>query len=286
MIGRGLPCTKRNAEGNLTCQNKQQNGGLCRKHYQLSMRGKPTGQVDPGPAIAHIRDLGEAGVSQKRVGELTGIPQLTIWQIARGNRKKILASTADKILSVPLPNAAWNVAHPKATIPMIGTQRRLRALMAAGFTAEMIAPRIGVHKRAVVKLTANEHQPYVWARTARAVADLFEEWRLITGPSNITRSRSASKGWDLPSAWDVDEIDNPNAKPSRSHASFPEQIADYRSIGYTDDEIAEAIGMTMKQLKSRLTYYKLPSGRRYRDIEDHQAMLYDNTMSRKQLNVS
>jgi len=274
---RKLPCTQKNSHGERTCQRKQQVRGLCKHHYRLVMRGKPTGLVDFKPASEHIRALGDMGVSQQRVSQLTGIPQHTIWRIANGQRKRMLAVTAERIMQVPLPDTPWAIARPNASVPIIGTQRRVRALRAAGFTSDTIAARLGVNKRAVTQISnadpGNDYQSFVTARVARTAAALFEEWRLIDGPSDTARKRAAAKGWDLPSAWDVDEIDNPDAKPCKPQDYWYEEYQDLVSMGYPFQDICRILKINEENLRLRL---KRRGRKSINAMEDEHATISSN----------
>lgn len=54
----------------------------------------------------------------------------------------------------------------------------------------------------------------------------------------------------------------------RADDTFPELIAEYRYLGYRDDDIALKLGVTVEGLHKRFKYFDIAQGRRWRDIED------------------
>lgn len=102
-----------------------------------------------------------------------------------------------------------------------GTQRRLKALMALGWTQSDIAAELGITASRVGFIT-NKY-PRVYRQTAQAVSELYDRWSMIvpadTGPRRrghnmrheIARRMAARKGWLPPLAWD--DIDDPDEDP-------------------------------------------------------------------------
>lgn len=244
----GVKCSKG------SCTRKEQTAGLCKPHYDYRTRSTPTGRVDTTKVIAHINRLEKSGVSQSRTAELSGLPQVTVWSIASGHRAFVMASTAAKIFSVPVPAAGWQVARANALISPVGSRRRVQALMAIGYPGRVIAEELNVHHRVVAKLSA-ESQDYVTARVARGVAEVFERLQMTRGPSEISRQRAARKGWHLPLSWDEDSIDNPDAEPqipdNNADAWF-DDYQDLRGFGLNDNQIAERWGILLESLRQRL----------------------------------
>lgn len=96
----------------------------------------------------------------------------------------------------------------------IGTQRRLRALQAIGWTLTAIAEDIGT-KRSRVEKWCSEDRTYVYTTTAARVADVYE--RLCMGRptgqwATRTRNMAARKGYAPPLAWL--NIDDPSESPA------------------------------------------------------------------------
>jgi hypothetical protein len=99
-------------------------------------------------------------------------------------------------------------------IDSTGTGRRLRALAAIGWTSEVIADKLGVTPSPVRDLS-RQVRPLVTRTTAAKVAALYDELSMIPGPSTSAAKRARAKGWVPPLGWDDDDLDDPNAAPSR-----------------------------------------------------------------------
>lgn len=97
-----------------------------------------------------------------------------------------------------------------------GTQRRLRALIALGWTARYLTRRLGMSSRTIGTVTADLGAP-VRVSTRARVAALYDELALaIPAPSRgttIARGVARRNGWVPPLAWDDDAIDDPAATP-------------------------------------------------------------------------
>lgn len=238
-----------------TCPRKEQNGGFCKQHYRLAMAGKPMGLVSAGRASEHIAKLKAMGIGTPRIGELAGMPQVSVWRITE--QDQILARTEAKILSIPLPGAAHELAKDGAPVAVIGTQRRLRALQVLGYRGIDLAERLGIQRRTVQSICAGE-QDFVSADVARRVASLFEELQLTPGGTEVTRSRSLRKGWHPPLAWDEDAIDDPAATPQQ-HDRMEAKPGDWwdsylelREMGLEPRAAADRMRLPWKTVYDRL----------------------------------
>lgn len=97
------------------------------------------------------------------------------------------------------------------SVPAVGTQRRIHALMAIGWTSRHIATACGwTTPQAVTELLTN--RKYVYRSTAKAIAAVYDDLSMRLGPSTQNRRRAAEKGWAPPLAWD-NNIDDPRARP-------------------------------------------------------------------------
>ncbi|WP_141214714.1 MULTISPECIES: hypothetical protein [unclassified Rhodococcus (in: high G+C Gram-positive bacteria)] len=242
--------------------------GMCRACYEkFRIRQKAYGRfeseyVDAGPARAHVEALLSTGLGARRVAELAGVERKTIRCLILGRpdrgtgpNKAVRRSTAARILSIALPITAWRTAAPGTRVASTGTVRRLRALVAIGWTQEVLAADLGIHPTGLGRLTAGQ-ATHCTARRAREVADIFDRCHMRQGPSEISRRRAQQKGWALPLEWDEESIDDPNAKPasdSRWNAASArreriEQVAELTERGLTSAEIADRLRVSQRQV--------------------------------------
>lgn len=99
-------------------------------------------------------------------------------------------------------------------VPSLGSQRRIRALMALGWTEALIGAEMGFVTPSTIRGALRNAT--VTARTADRIAEVYERLSMRQGPSARTRMLAQRKGWLPPLAWD--NIDDPNEHPVISAA--------------------------------------------------------------------
>lgn len=112
-------------------------------------------------------------------------------------------------------------------IDATGTRRRVEALVALGWSGEVIAQRVGISQR---NLWSTVRRPRgVYLSTAKKIARVYDEMSMTLPTAttkgeriSVTKSRglAARKGWAPPLAWD--DIDT-DPEPNYGHA--PERVA-------------------------------------------------------------
>jgi len=168
-------------------------------------------------ARAHVLALLETltvGQIERRSGvDRTSIRVLIGDFPGRPQSKRITRATEAGLLGV---RATTVGPETSGLVDPTGTRRRLRALVALGWTARELTRRLGFSTRTTWVLLHEEAAP-VNASTRAAVVALYDELAMKTpAPSRgTTRARNvaATHGWVPPLAWDDDEIDDPAATP-------------------------------------------------------------------------
>ena len=102
-------------------------------------------------------------------------------------------------------------AGPGLTAPAIGVARRIQALLAFGWTAELIGKEMGVGASHVRYLYLEAKAVY-WP-TYHKVCRVFDRLEMTRGPSEISARRARKRGWPPPLAWDPETIDKPETEP-------------------------------------------------------------------------
>lgn len=177
--------------------------------------------VDAEQARQHVRMLSAYGIGWRRAAELAGVSQGSMGKLLRGGpggspaSRRIRPGTEARILAVrPSPDLLGAAALVDAT----GTRRRLQALIAAGWSKQKLASRLGAGPQ---NFGAMMERPQVTAATARAVTALYGELQYTLPPHedyrdksawNRARGYAAARNWPPPGAWD-DDIDDPAARP-------------------------------------------------------------------------
>jgi transcriptional regulator with XRE-family HTH domain len=130
-----------------------------------------------------------------------------------GPSKRVRPATAKKILAV---QPDQDLLPDRATTDGSGTRRRLRALVAAGWSQARLADRLGMLPSNFGKVI-NGGDP-VRLGTARAVARLYDELKDLLPDQDEWHDKAAAsrarryardRGWLPPSAWDDAALDAP-----------------------------------------------------------------------------
>lgn len=211
-----------------------------------------TAHVDATPARRHIEHLLEAGMPLPTIAATAGTTRQTLRNILDG-QNTILREREAAILSVTA--SAIYRATDTGLLSAEGARRRIRSLMALGWTAVDIAAASGrPDSTCQVQQTAAIRQwvkPSTHARIDRA-------WKALgmkPGPSAINRHRARLAGWPPPLAWD--NIDDPAENPkvtvdSDRETARDEDIAWLFEMGLSADEVADRLGMHPHSLRDRL----------------------------------
>ncbi|QIS02342.1 hypothetical protein F5X71_08405 [Nocardia brasiliensis] len=200
--------------------------GLCGACYERTrQRGKAYGRWDPDrtaadPVRKHITRLEKAGLSHRRLAELAELHRSTLGALLHGRPgleppQWISHAIAQRILAVPVPESVTAVAAPNASVPSIGAQRRLRALVADGWPQATLATDLGMTATNMGPLMHGDRP--ITARRHRAVVELFARKQLTPGPSQRAREYARARGWARSWQWDEDSIDDPKARPDPAH---------------------------------------------------------------------
>lgn len=217
--------------------------------------------IDSQAVRTHINRLRRADIGIKQIAKRCGMPPGTIQILAdrrTGPTVKVLPATAAKILAIALPTTASITPTGGQHVSAIGTTRRLRALVAAGYPPAMVSREIGVAPCNLYALFS--HCDDAADPIALAVADLFDRWEMTRGPSDRARALAHKLGWAPPLAWDLATIDAVDAHPAPSaakHVSFPERYRELRELGVCDElDIARRLGMKVDSLQRQLARYR------------------------------
>lgn len=192
-----------------------------RKRKQIAWRAH-TGThtyVGASRARAHVEGLltvltisqveARSGVNRRcirlLVGAIEGEPATK--RITRKTEAGLLAVRAERV---------GDETH--GLVDPTGTQRRMRALYALGWTQRRMVQMAGMSSRTVNELLIRDDYPDLNVVTRAKVRDLYDRLSLATPPqygqATYARRLAAERGWAPPLAWDDDTIDDPAAEPA------------------------------------------------------------------------
>jgi len=229
--------------------------------YQCSL-------VDAAPVRQHVAALGAAGIGLRRLAHLSGVSRSALTCLVNGRNergsgpnKRVSAATAQAILAIEVPEVAHRGVADGQLVDAIGTLRRAQSLVAYGYPRSYIAARLGISPGNATHLF-DPATLRVLARTARKVEALFDELQATPGPSKRARNDGKRRGWEVPLAWDDDEIDrfavvisdddDAAASAKDAELDFAELYEELRYLGFADADIARREGIQLESLHQRL----------------------------------
>lgn len=180
------------------CETPASIRGYCAKDYNRKRRHGQFGRVDGAAARRHIKKLHDLGWTYDAIDEASGCRVAAY--VARNKRSRVLPETEAKILAVPL----------EVRSSTVGFRRRIEALGCVGWSRENIAQLAGLSVR-LVNLSPEKLavSPDVFARLKTA----YDRYKSTSGPSKLAAMRAVAAGYSPPLAWELEDIDDPRAKP-------------------------------------------------------------------------
>lgn len=256
------------------CPREASRRGLCHTHYENRRRKEvaygrwQSTMIDAEPARQHVKALMAAGLGSRRIAELSGVQRETMrWltvgrsELGHGPAKRIRDTNAQRLLAIPIPDVPHHLVAGGQKIPLLGTTRRLQALVAIGYTQVYLSDRIGLTASNATRLFTGRAD-FVTASAARRVEAVFNELQLIPGPNARARLRAKQLGWVPPMAWDEDTIDHTDATPDLGEpnkVTFADRYQELRELGYPHERIADKLGIQIESLDRQLMRQKAAS---------------------------
>lgn len=253
------------------CENYAQPScrGMCKKHYRAWLDAHPP--IDGRIVHRHIEKLRANGLGYRRISELSGVAMSTVRDLAVGKRRYTQGPVGAAILALPIESRP-------AKLNPAGATRRIRALIAEGFTETRIGDEIGVGQHNLWKYvqgSASWVRPETFDRIVATYERLLAEPRPEGWIAERARNRARARGWLTAERWEWGEIDDPDFDPAlllpdkpdwqfRIPADFGERYLDMRDhVGLDNATIAKHFGIQYDTLTKRLRQL----GIRYSDAQ-------------------
>jgi hypothetical protein len=161
------------------------------------------------PVSDHIRQLEQAGMSSTSIWKAAGISRTLFYYIRNVRYPRCRIVTARAVLAVQAADCISANVTPTQWVSGVGTRRRIRALMAIGWSHQEMRARSG----ALTAVTLNQRGDLVTRAMYDRIAALYDDLSMTPGPSARTRARAVAAGYPPPLSWDDDAIDDPAACP-------------------------------------------------------------------------
>lgn len=209
---RGCKCTKCKAGAN--AQN------IRNRYLRQTGRGIRRG---PDRAAGHVLLLRAAGLDDKTIRKQARVCPDVLYRIMR-REGTVHVATEKRILAVPVPRQKNGPTKSRAYISSLGTLRRLRTLVAAGWHSAELARRLGKDRENIHQLIRGRDGGKVAMFLADQIATLYGELRDLKPEdhgipryyADRARKMAADRGWAPPPYWDEDDFDNPDFTPAVS----------------------------------------------------------------------
>lgn len=232
-----------------------------RKQWRIERERGHRRLVGTTPVKAHIERLLALGMSKRSIATAAGISPTTVCRILETHYGLTQRSVASKLLAVQGPESvlARTDADDETFVPALGARRRIRALIALGWTHQLMHAHSGVR----TAVTLNQAGDWITARTHRKVAALYEQLAMTPGPSQASRTRARTYGYAPPLAWN--DIDDPDETPDTGLPATGLDLGEVTWLerqGYPLGVIAERLGVTrsaIEQARKRLSDRSVPA---------------------------
>lgn len=183
------------------------------KRRRDRLYGITAGLVDAQPVRDHLAMLSDAGIGYKHAADLAKVSRTIVQTILyhhpsrpdAGPAKRVKADTAARILAV---QPDLDALSGGAATDSRGTARRLRALVARGWSQARLTTRLDVSMSTVQGILAGRPAT---ADTVRRIRDAYEDLWDQAPPTSCHRERiaaararnyAAARRWAPPAAWD------------------------------------------------------------------------------------
>lgn len=196
--------------------------GLCSIHYGRQRKSaikrgdwEPV-EVDAAPFKERIKQFLELGYSYTMLEALTGIERHTFARALLRDRQHVLEDNIEKLNRVPL-TPLWKMWRRDLgcdyKVPSYLAGRRVRALMAKGYTTTRLAEASGLTSQTIRRLAYGKTSEFIMRSNLLRVVEVYERLWDQEPPmphhhSELTRYAK----WPLPMEWDDDELDRPGVE--------------------------------------------------------------------------
>lgn len=219
-----------------------------RKRWRIERERGHLRLVDVTPVKTHLEQLLALGMSKRSIATAAGVSPTTVLRVLRLDYGTIQRSVATRLLAVQGPQTvlARTDTDDETFVPALGARRRIRALIAMGWTHELMHAHSGVR----TAVTLNQAGEWITVRKHRQIAAMYEQLSMTPGPSSLSRARAARRGYAPPLAWD--DIDDPRETPDVGTSAGGldlDEVEWLEEQGYPLKFIAERLGVTRSAIE-------------------------------------
>lgn len=174
-----------------------------------------TVEADAAPFKERIRQFLDLGYSYTMLESLTGIERHTFARALLKDRQRVLEDNIEKLNRVPL-TPLWQMWRRDLgcdyKVPSYLAARRVRALMAKGYTTTRIAEASGLTSQTIRRLAFGKGPEFTMRSNLLRVVEAYDRlWDQEPPMPHRHSELTKYAKWPLPMEWDEDELDLPGA---------------------------------------------------------------------------
>lgn len=204
------------------CEQLHHAQGLCAIHYSRQRKRAiragnwETVEADATPFKERIRQFLDLGYSYTMLEALTGVERHTFARALLKDRQHVLEDNIDKLARVPL-TPLWELWRRDLgcdyKVPSFLATRRVKALMAKGYTTTVIADETGLNRQTIGRM-AHDKTPDMMMRSSLVkIVEAYDRlWDQEPPMPHHHSELTRYSHWPLPLEWDDDEMDMPNTE--------------------------------------------------------------------------
>lgn len=202
------------------CSRPHHGQGLCNHHYTRQRKAAlkdgtwENVQIDSAPLRERISKFLDLGYNYSMLEALSGIDRSTLSRSILHDRQTVIADNIDRLERVPMTPLyeLWRTdIGVDYRLPDYLAIRRVKALMAKGWSTPRIAEEAGVTRQTIGRLAHRfDNSETIMRSNLVKIADAYDRlWDQEPPTPYHLSDLTKYNHWPLPMEWDDDEIDLP-----------------------------------------------------------------------------
>ena len=205
------------------CHDPQHAQGLCSRHYTRQRKaahrnGTWESVLVPAELMkSRVQKFTEEGYTYTMLEALTGIERNTFIRLFTKNRQLVTEDNLERLLRLPLVPLyeLWKTdIGVDYKVPTYLASRRVRALMARGWTTTTLAKEVGLEKRTLQRFAQEEESLNgVFRSNLLKVVEAYDRlWDKEPPKPHRRAELTRYIHWPMPLEWDDEKIDLPGGE--------------------------------------------------------------------------
>lgn len=191
-----------------------------------------TVQVDATPLKERVKKFLDLGYNYAMLQALTGTDRSTMLRAVNGDYQTVISENIERLERVPLVPlyVLWRTdIGIDYRVPSYLAARRIRALMAKGYTTTRIAEESDLNRQTIGRLAHRETSDTIMRSNLVKIAEAYDRLWDKEPPMPYRHSELAKYShWPLPLEWDDDEMDLPDTERKAERRAKARAVRDHR----------------------------------------------------------